>query len=625
MNLALPGAMMWAFLGIPILIFYILKIRMKRVPVSTVMFWEQIFQDKQPRSIWQTLRHLLSLLLQLIFLALLVFALAKPFFDWEVREQRRLILVLDNSASMRATDIEPTRFDAAKLEADRLIKSMKVRDEMAVIAAGNQPRVVCGLTSHQKTLRNAVETITTGDGPTRVTEAVELARRLLADHAKGQVIILSDGCFPESKDLARHDDVIWSAIGETKADNVGITRFQVRRSLLDPIGYELLVEVSNFSDEPAECKLDLELGTEIVDVIPIKIEPNDKWTQVYEKTSVVGGHLIASIDSKDALASDNSARAILPDRPRIPITLVTDGNLFLQRVLEANSLVDLTITDTPPTTTTANSITILHQKTPATIPSGRVLVVQPQKATDLWDVGEKIDNPIVAKQDEDSDLMKHVRLNNVIMPEALKLTPKVSDESQVKMLVESGTEDPLYFSIQRDGGNVLVLTVNIDRGDLPLRTAFPIMMSNALAWFADNKGELRPAVPTGTLVDVELPDALQSKPGATNSELVLSSPTGEDRRIPGGTATSIGPLDQSGIWSIHHPREQEGWSESQLEIACNLASQTESDVRIPDELKPKQTTLAAGFGGRPVWFILILLAWLLTGLEWWLYQRRWIS
>ncbi|MCH2661281.1 VWA domain-containing protein, partial [bacterium] len=41
------------------------------------------------------------------------FALTDPFFDGEVREARRLILVVDNSGSMRATDVSPSRLDAA--------------------------------------------------------------------------------------------------------------------------------------------------------------------------------------------------------------------------------------------------------------------------------------------------------------------------------------------------------------------------------------------------------------------------------------------------------------------------------------------------------------------------------
>ncbi|MEZ6046867.1 MAG: BatA domain-containing protein [Planctomycetaceae bacterium] len=59
--------MFWFLLAIPIVIFYLLKIRLRRVPVSTTMFWNQIYEEKKPRSIWQQLRHLLSLLLQLLF------------------------------------------------------------------------------------------------------------------------------------------------------------------------------------------------------------------------------------------------------------------------------------------------------------------------------------------------------------------------------------------------------------------------------------------------------------------------------------------------------------------------------------------------------------------------------
>ena len=54
-----------------------------------MIFWRQIFEEKQPRSIWQHLRHLLSLLVQLLFLAMLVLALGEPYFNWEILEARR--------------------------------------------------------------------------------------------------------------------------------------------------------------------------------------------------------------------------------------------------------------------------------------------------------------------------------------------------------------------------------------------------------------------------------------------------------------------------------------------------------------------------------------------------------
>src|SRR5437870_13910275 len=108
MSLANPLALAWAALLIPVVVFYILKIRLRRVPVSTVIFWRQIFDEKKPRSIWQRLRHLLSLLVQLAMLLLLVAALAEPFFNWDALTPRRVVLVIDNSASMNATDVEPS-------------------------------------------------------------------------------------------------------------------------------------------------------------------------------------------------------------------------------------------------------------------------------------------------------------------------------------------------------------------------------------------------------------------------------------------------------------------------------------------------------------------------------------
>src|SRR6185436_1409224 len=236
MSFATPFALAWAALTVPIVVFYILKIRLRQAPVSTTIFWQQIFDEKRPRSLWQQLRHWLSLLVQIIWCILLVLALAEPYFNWEILQARRLILVIDNSASMNATDVSPTRLDAAKKAARRLVTSLRFRDEVAVITAGTQPQVVCGLTGHERTLLTAISSVTKSDGPTLVPDAIELAKRLLGDAKHGQVIVYSDGGFAGSEKLAEDKLVRLEAIG-TKAPNVGITNFQVRRSLLDPVGY----------------------------------------------------------------------------------------------------------------------------------------------------------------------------------------------------------------------------------------------------------------------------------------------------------------------------------------------------------------------------------------------------
>ncbi len=219
----------------------------------------------------------------------------------------------------------------------------------------------------------------------------------------------------------------------------------------------------------------MDLDDSAVDVVPLKLEPGKPFRKVFEKTSADGGKLVGKIDRPDALPADNMAWAILPRRDVQPVTLVSDGNLFLEKVFEANPLVKLALTNKAPTTSTGG-ITVFHKNVPEKLPPGPVLVIEPTTSTDLWTIGEVQQNPIVTKQDKDSPLMAHVRLDNVLMPEArqLKITaPKF------QALATSLTNDPLYASIDRPEGKVLVLTVNLEKGDLPLQTAFPIMVANA--------------------------------------------------------------------------------------------------------------------------------------------------
>ena len=75
MNFLSPTSLLLFGLALPIVLLYILKLR-RREPVSTLMFWEQLFREKQTTSLFQKLKHLLSLLLQLLFLALLALAVA---------------------------------------------------------------------------------------------------------------------------------------------------------------------------------------------------------------------------------------------------------------------------------------------------------------------------------------------------------------------------------------------------------------------------------------------------------------------------------------------------------------------------------------------------------------------
>jgi hypothetical protein len=280
-------------------------------------------------------------------------------------------------------------------------------------------------------------------------------------------------------------------------------------------------------------------------------------------------------------------------------------------------------------------VTVFHRKLPPTLPPGQVLVIEPSDSSALWKVEEPLQNPVVASQAKDSPLMAHVRLDQVFMPEARKLVL----QAPAQVLAESATGDPLYAVIERPEGKVVVLTVNLDKGDLTLQTAFPILMTNLLSWFREGKGELLEALATGAVAEVQLTDV--TGPGSVGGLSLrgakgdygrfLRAPDGSERPLPAeGAKVAVGPLDRCGLWSIvRRPARAEGAPpgkpETLIELACNLANRRESDLRPATTLPEHHRAAASALGARPVWYYLIAVAWALTTWEWFLYQRRWID
>ena len=204
-----PKALLWALLALPILALYAWRVRPRRHSVATGFLWEQVFSRTGHRAVWWSFRHPVSLCVQLAILALLVAALVEPHFG----PQRRLVVVIDNSASMNATDVEPTRLDKAKESARQHVAALGYRDSVAIITAGDTLRVHCRLTSRLDTFEQALRAVEATNGPTRVVDAVALARRLLDGGPGGRILVFSDGCFDRAAELAQQEDVQLITVG----------------------------------------------------------------------------------------------------------------------------------------------------------------------------------------------------------------------------------------------------------------------------------------------------------------------------------------------------------------------------------------------------------------------------
>ncbi len=107
----------WALLAaVPpaIVLLYFLKLKRRPLEVPSTYLWHKSVEDLHVNSIWQRLRNNLLLYLQLLVVLLIVLALLRP--SWHALHLAggRLVLLIDNSASMQATDVKPSRLEEAK-------------------------------------------------------------------------------------------------------------------------------------------------------------------------------------------------------------------------------------------------------------------------------------------------------------------------------------------------------------------------------------------------------------------------------------------------------------------------------------------------------------------------------
>jgi Ca-activated chloride channel family protein len=153
------------------------------------------------------LRHLPAALLLLACTAL-VLALARPHRTVRVPVGRAsVMLVLDHSGSMQATDVQPTRLAAAERAARAFIGELPTQVRVGVVAFSSVPDAVQAPTSDRTAVLRIVNS-QTAVGSTATGNALALALDLLRSsddppqgkETPGAIVLLSDGAANAGRD-----------------------------------------------------------------------------------------------------------------------------------------------------------------------------------------------------------------------------------------------------------------------------------------------------------------------------------------------------------------------------------------------------------------------------------------
>jgi len=604
--------------GAAVTVLYLLKLRRRQVEVPFVHLWQQVLAEKQTTRLFSALKRILSWLLALAIVGALAFALGDPRREGASEDGRTTVVLIDASASMQATDVEPSRLERAREEVGRLVAGLGGDDRMLIASMDATTVPLSPLTNDQRLLRASLERLAPTDVAADFTRGLQLARDVLRGQPRPRVVIVSDGRLGEpgavAAELAEEAEVDWIEIARG-GTNVAITAFSVRRYPLDVSRSEVLVELWNPGDEGASIELELLGDGETIDLQRLRIGAGERLRRFFTDVSGADRTLEAQIrlsdGSPDAQPADDRAYARLPERRRARILAVSEGNLYLSAALLLDEYLDV-VEATPAQYPVEGrfDITIFDGWVPPSPPDTHAIYlhpVPPEGTQGPFEVTGVVERPYFDAVVREHPLLAFTALGDVNVAESLEVELQPGDR-----VVAGDRGAPLIVAGTRNDHRVVALLFDVRRSDLPLRVAWPLLLLNTVDWFAQEDAGYLSSYEAGETWHVPVPGDVE--------EATLITPGGEERAVPVVEGRAVCTGLRAGFYGIRAGALDDVF-------AANLGPSQEAILEPVDALVVGGAAADAPEIGTPgvrteLWMLIVGLVLAILLVEWFTYHRR---
>ncbi len=677
----------WAVLaGVPvgIIALYFLKLRRKPVQVASTLLWRRSLEDLHVNSLFQRLRRNLLLFLQLLAVGLAMLALTGPRMKGSVGQGSRYVLAIDNSASMNATDVLPTRLAKAKEEAKKVVDGMQSDDLAMVIAFSDRARVVSNYTGNLSLLKKRIDDIEPTEATTSLRDALQVAAGLANPNKVGDVpegvvatsivapklLIYTDGGFPDVEGfqlgniepevivIGKASPQLESKSGDESkvppppvSNNVAILALQTRRNEDKPDVYQVFGRVHNYKGQDVETEAQLFIrdpanpkaaGT-LRDAVALKVPAQGDAAFKFDLPDLGATELEVRIKGDDDLPLDNRAFTLIGNPRKAQVLVVTLGNKYLQDALKtplADSRADTTFTTPEAARGEAvkrdiaagkYDLVIYDQFRPEANPEANALYFGAMPPGVNYEKTKEVTGPTILDVNATHPLMQFIRDLSVVLVN--KAVVPLELPNGATNLIESNV-GPLAFISPREGYSDTVITFPLLEGtgvntDWVRKFSFPLFIYNALQVVGnarDSAGEeVHAPAQTVSLRPETIGDTVKIvAPDGTASELKRSSQG----------AFLYNDANATGLYHVT-------WTPTgALTFAVNEFDARESDL-APRGLVPEGTPATEAdkyrikIGYNPVnssknsaptprdwWKPIALMALAVVLFEWYIYNRR---
>jgi hypothetical protein len=556
---------------------YFLKLRHRRIVVSSSLLWRRVLEAQTLYSRRERIRTIVSIVVASAIALLMALSVGRPQIGSLTGKTRRIVIVLDSSPSMstRTTD-GGTRWQRAVQRAHALIDGADPAAEFSVIdTSGN---VAFPFTSRSEA-RALIDTI---------APAAAAGRFPHVDSSSSTVYFVSDGV--SIRDVPAFAESL--SVFEP-AQNIAITAFEVRPVPADPLEYEAYLEVHNYGST-TELELSLSGGGQDQMHRSVRLNANETLKEVFDLSGTSEGSIQARVHAdNDALPTDDVAFAWVPVQRRTRVLLVAQGESHLKTLLQLDRHVDLQVAD-PRNYREQPGIDayVFDRFAPSSPPSRPALVIGAPAAPWLKASQGVVSKPQITAWSESHPIMRFVSLHDISIQRATRIDPGTAT------VVAGSQQAPLI--VVSDAPRWVMLTFDLSASDFSLQAGFPVFIENVLAWLNGESLAVR-RQPGIVVVPLE------------NAEIRTS----DGRAMPSQRdfGNTVVRISEPGLYTAAR-------GDTTVHVAVQLASPALSNVNASIFKDGTRSMPGQSRVHRELWFFMLIGAVVLLSLEWLTYHRR---
>jgi hypothetical protein len=458
------------------------------------MLWAASSAVRQSAQPWQRLRNHPLLWLQVAVATLLALTAARPFLSG-AEQGRHVVVLLDASGSMRATDVAPDRFSVARAAVLDLARGLGPGESLSVVRMDHEPRLIIAGARTEGQVQAALQHETPAYGPADLVAAAAIAESVARGPAEW--VLVGDGGIVVPEEMRRPPGTSFRFVEVGRsAGNVAVTSLSVREGSPGTLAIQAVLR--NTGSSPVAGRLQLLGESELIGVREWSLEAMADgyvtWTGLAAGPAWFEARLSGVTPEANSLVHDDQAWAGAPRAGGAAALLVSSGNLFLERALTLDPRLRAFRVDPSDwpmlSAESPYAVTVFDGLWPEVLPRGGALIVGAPSGPEF------VPNEI--RPAANHPLLRHVDWSDVRVGSARRVPLDVIWETVI-----DSDGGPL-LAVRTDGvARQAILTFSLSRTDLALRPAFPVLMANLLEWMLPALDPAPRSVPLGTALSLD--------------------------------------------------------------------------------------------------------------------------